>query len=109
VRLSDIRGCDGCHGLIFQPTARSFFVIRVSTAIVTPAGLEVAAAAARNGVPLQRLHDTPASIAVLGDERPEMMHEIHLCRSCLGTKPLAGIVAERMAAHEARVARGMAS
>lgn len=101
MRLSELRCCDGCGKPLFVPPSRCFHVVRVRGAVVTPAALETARAAARQGVPLERLEaGSPGDVAALTE------HELQLCVDCYLDRPVAEIVRRRVELQETLVGRG---
>lgn len=97
MRLSDLRPCDGCAGPIFLPPGRTFWVVRSSCATVTDSAVELIEAADRNpGLSLDRLEAAHGGVArglvaVLGDERPELLDELLLCSACYQGRSIADL------------------
>jgi hypothetical protein len=86
-------------------------VVRTSGALLSPLALDVVRAAARQGVPLQRLEVDRAgdAVAVLGDADPRQLQELLLCVDCYHAKPIAELVRRRRERIEDQVAQGMVS
>lgn len=108
MKLSDLRPCAGCGGPLFQGTTRCFQIVQTSLAIITQAGLEVARAAARQGVPLERLEASPsnAAVIILADQAAAMGEKLQLCIDCYHRRPIADIVRRRQERREIEVSHG---
>lgn len=121
MRLSDLRSCDGCGGPLFTPPGRWFQLVRTSGALVSPAALEVVAAAVRQGVPLDRVEagrlgreaitvymDAPVLPRDV-DRAVPPQYELALCVECYHHKPIAELARRRVEALERLVAQGRVS
>lgn len=118
MRLSDLWPCDGCGGPLFTPPGRWFQLVRTSGALVTPAALEVVAAAARQRVPLDRIEAGARgreAVQVYMDMNLQTLascyavapqYELVLCVECYHHKPLAEMARRRVEALERQVAQG---
>lgn len=112
MRLADLRPCDGCGGPLFSPpVGRWFQVVRTSGALLSPLALDVVRAAARQGVPLERLEADRHgdAVAVLGDNDPRQVQELLLCTDCYHSRPIAELVRRRLERIEDLVAHGSVS
>lgn len=112
MKLADLRPCDGCNGPLFAPkTGRWFQVVRTSGALLSPLALDVVHAAARQGVPLERLEADRRGdvVAVLGDRDPRQVQELLLCVECYHSRPIAELVRRRQERVEDLVAHGSVS
>jgi hypothetical protein len=111
MKLSELTVCDGCGGPLFTPPGRWFQLVRTSGALITPDAVEVIRAAARQGIPLQRVETdrTSPDIHVLGDANRSHLDELQLCVPCYHTRPIAPIVRRRRERIEILVAQGRVS
>ena len=111
MKLSDLTPCDGCGGPLFTPPGRWFQVVRTTGALVTPAGVEIVQAAARQAVPLHRLEADrgSTSVVVVGDREPRLLDEVKLCVTCYHDRPIAEIARRRRERLELEVSRVRAS
>lgn len=81
MKLSELKPCARCGG----PIAPSFYVIRVSQAIITPAAnttLGLAQIFHGSLALADAMTSQPSPVKVLGDEEPALMTQFFLCREC---------------------------
>jgi hypothetical protein len=88
VKLSDLKPCACCNRPLCKPPLSSWYVIRISQAMVNPRAanevlgltqvLQGALAIAEAFAP-----DAGNAVTILGDKEPALMREIHICLDCL--------------------------
>lgn len=109
MRLTELRPCDSCGRKI----APSFYVVRVSTAIVAPAAARVLGLAeAMGGLHAIKIAealspDTDDAVVVFGEHDRRLQTELLLCTTCavLGEISIAHLVERRNTAAEAAAKR----
>lgn len=105
MKVSELRPCDSCGG----PIAPMFYVLRACLALIKPD-------AVNQFLGMHRFFDGKASAAlvenfapasldaviVVGDQKPELMTEIHLCVACTDQPlDLLSLIEKRRARHGA--------
>lgn len=84
MKLTELRPCDRCRGKI----APCFYVVRVSSALVTPAaGRVLGLSAAMGGLRALRIAealspDTDEAVMVFGEKDTRLWTELLLCQAC---------------------------
>ena len=87
MKLSELRPCDLCKGSLVNEKAVTWYVIRVSHAMVnTNAAQPVLGAAMilRGALKLAEVMSPrpEEAVMVLGDKQPELMTELFICQNC---------------------------
>ena len=84
MKLSALRPCDACTGVLVP----QFYVVRVSLALFNPRavnavlGVNTMFGGRALGLAEVMAPDAAGAVVIAGDETPELMTELFLCRVC---------------------------